>query len=247
VPGLPQPVVSFWTPSRRAALLLALASGLVVFLLWLPVGSREALFRALYGQRWLAIMLIVFGLVAVSLLWAAGQRLDARLFSLFNMQRYTPRWLDWVMWFFTQLGNMVAAFVGAAILYLLDYRILAIEIAIGTLTLWWVVEAVKFFAYRRRPFLVVEGARVVGGRERGRSFPSGHTSQAFLLATVLLHRFDLGLGGALALYGLALLVGFTRMYLGAHYPRDVIAGALLGSIWGTVAALVDAAWLGTGG
>jgi membrane-associated phospholipid phosphatase len=46
------------------------------------------------------------------------------------------------------------------------------------------------------------------------------------------------------LYAVAVLVGFTRMYVGAHYPRDVIGGAVLGSIWGVLATLVDTYWLG---
>jgi len=33
-------------------------------------------------------------------------------------------------------------------------------------------------------------------------------------------------------------VGVTRMYVGAHYPRDVVAGAILGSAWGLLAGLV---------
>jgi len=39
------------------------------------------------------------------------------------------------------------------------------------------------------------------------------------------------------------LIGFTRIYVGAHYPRDVIAGALLGTAWGVLAALVDPYWV----
>ena len=36
----------------------------------------------------------------------------------------------------------------------------------------------------------------------------------------------------------ALLVGITRMYVGAHYPRDVLAGAILGSVWGVLGRLI---------
>jgi len=46
-----------------------------------------------------------------------------------------------------------------------------------------------------------------------------------------------------ALYAVAALVGFTRIYVGAHYPRDVIAGIVLGSVWGILATLVDPYWL----
>ena len=43
---------------------------------------------------------------------------------------------------------------------------------------------------------------------------------------------------ALLLYTIALLVGVTRMYVGAHYPRDVLAGAILGSAWGMLGMII---------
>lgn len=55
------------------------------------------------------------------------------------------------------------------------------------------------------------------------AFPSGHTATAFLLATVLSTRKT-----KRYLYTLAVIVGISRIYLGAHYPSDVIAGAIIG-------------------
>ena len=37
----------------------------------------------------------------------------------------------------------------------------------------------------------------------------------------------------------AALVAVTRMYIGAHYPRDVLAGAILGSVWGLLGVMID--------
>ena len=54
---------------------------------------------------------------------------------------------------------------------------------------------------------------------------------------LFLHQFPLGILGAVALYAIAVVVGFTRMYVGAHYPRDVFGGAILGSIWGVLTTL----------
>ena len=55
---------------------------------------------------------------------------------------------------------------------------------------------------------------------------------ALLAATGLFLARLLPLLVALGLYGIATLVGFTRVYLGVHYSRDVVAGAILGLIWG---------------
>ena len=233
-----------WSAYRRPAFLVSLVTGLVLFLIWLPSGARAALFAALRAQWALVGMLFLFALIAVSLVWSAGQRLDTWIFLFFNLRGYHPRWLDRVMWLATQVGNMVTAFLLAGLFFVLNYRRLAVEVIFGTLTLWLLVETIKALTDRARPFLDLEGTRIIGWRERGRSFPSGHTAQTFFLMTLLSHRFQLGLGGTVALYAVAVLVGFTRMYVGAHYPRDVIGGAVLGCIWGVLATLVDPYWFG---
>ncbi len=209
-----------------------------MFLIWLPGGVRASLWTALSAQRGLFVLLFLFALVALSLIWSAGQRLDTRVFMLFNMRGY-PRWLDRFMWLATQLGNMLAAFIAAFLLFILNYRRLAIEIIFGTLTLWLLVEIIKALSDRDRPFLTLDKTRVIGWREKGDSFPSGHTSQIFFLMTLFIHHFHLGMVETAALYAVAALVGFTRIYVGAHYPRDVIAGIVLGSVWGILATLLD--------
>jgi membrane-associated phospholipid phosphatase len=102
-----------------------------------------------------------------------------------------------------------------------------------------VVELVKALVRRSRPIFRVTQARIVGYRAYGRSFPSGHTSQAFFTATLMAPRFHASAWVVFLLYAIALLVGITRMYVGAHYPRDVLAGAILGSAWGLLGLLVD--------
>jgi membrane-associated phospholipid phosphatase len=212
-----------------------------MFFIWLPGEARASLWAALSAQRGLVGLLFLFALVTLSLIWSVGQRFDSRIFIFINQRSY-PKWLDRFMWLATQLGNMLAAFMLAFSFFLLNYRQLAIEIVFGTLTLWLLVETIKALADRDRPFLALEDTRVIGWREKGDSFPSGHTSQMFFLATLLILHFHLSLGTSVALYVVAALVGFTRIYVGAHYPRDVFGGAILGSIWGILAILVNSSW-----
>jgi membrane-associated phospholipid phosphatase len=148
------------------------------------------------------------------------------------------------MWLSTQFGNMLVAFIAAFLLFIMNYHRLAIEIIFGTLTLWLLVEIIKALSDRDRPFLIIDKTRIIGWREKGDSFPSGHTTQIFFLVTLFVHRFQLGMVESIALYAVAALVGITRIYVGAHYPRDVIAGVVLGSVWGILAMLVDHYWLG---
>ena len=223
---------------RRPAFLLLLIVGLFAALAWLPNETCASLWAAIIIQRSLVGLIFVFAFLALSLIWSVGQRWDSKIFLLLNRRGY-PKWLDYGMWLFTQLGNMLAAFVVAILIFLLSNRHLAVEIVLGTLTLWLLVETIKALAERDRPFLALEETRVVGWLEKGTSFPSGHTTQIFFMATLLILRFNLGMQGALGLYTLAALVGFTRIYVGVHYPRDVFGGATLGVIWGILALLVN--------
>jgi membrane-associated phospholipid phosphatase len=142
------------------------------------------------------------------------------------------------MWGFTQIGNGIVIAVLALILFIVGDHLLAYEIILGALTLWLVVELVKALVRRGRPFIRLSQARIVGRRAVGRSFPSGHTSQAFFMATLMAGYFHVGVWAVCVLYAIALLVGITRMYVGAHYPRDVLAGAILGSAWGLLGGIV---------
>lgn len=74
-----------------------------------------------------------------------------------------------------------------------------------------------------------------------RSFPSGHTSEAFAMATSLSLIAPKWYVITPA-YAFAGLVGYSRMYLGAHYPTDVIAGALVGSAAAWISYKVNQRW-----
>jgi membrane-associated phospholipid phosphatase len=212
---------------------------LVVFLLFLPPDIRTVFWHRLQSQAILVSMLLIFSLVAISLVWSAGQRLDAWVFLSFNMRGSRPLWLDQIMLGFTQIGNGFITLAIAVILFLASERFLAYELILGTLTLWLVVVLVKFLIHRSRPFIRLAQARVVGYRPLGRSFPSGHTSQVFFMATLIAQHFHASVWVVFLLYAVALLVGITRMYIGAHYPRDVLAGAILGTAWGLLGVIVD--------
>jgi undecaprenyl-diphosphatase len=90
----------------------------------------------------------------------------------------------------------------------------------------WIVEyPVKGYFRRRRPFVEIVRALVIGKRPGSWSFPSGHTASSFASAWVLSTVWP---KQAPAFFGVASLVGLSRIYLGAHYPGDVLSGALCG-------------------
>jgi undecaprenyl-diphosphatase len=157
------------------------------------------------------------------------QALDARLFLAVNGVPH-PRWLDAAADTLTIVTTGGWIWVGGAFLAaLLGGRRgrLALREALPTVAcVTWIVEhPVKAYFRRRRPFIDVVRALVVGKRPGSWSFPSGHTASSFAGATVLTCFWP---RAAPLFYLLASLVGLSRIYVGAHYPGDVLSGAGFG-------------------
>jgi undecaprenyl-diphosphatase len=86
--------------------------------------------------------------------------------------------------------------------------------------------SIKLAIGRRRP--VIEDLPHLMATPTGLSFPSSHATSSFAAARAFGRLLP-----AVPLYGAALAMGFSRLYLGVHYPSDVAAGAALGTVLGT--------------
>jgi undecaprenyl-diphosphatase len=84
---------------------------------------------------------------------------------------------------------------------------------------------IKPLVHRPRPPATARSAALVADRPSTYSFPSGHAASSFAAAYALSRAWP---SASIPLWLLAALVGFSRWYLGLHYPSDIVGGALLG-------------------
>jgi undecaprenyl-diphosphatase len=92
-------------------------------------------------------------------------------------------------------------------------------------------HVIALFWARPRPFTAHPAVHVLLSRSTDPSFPSDHAAAAFAIAAVaILVRPRLGVAAVV----LACLVAYARVYVGVHYPGDVLGGALVGVVVGIV-------------
>lgn len=91
---------------------------------------------------------------------------------------------------------------------------------------------------RTRPYDVIEGLTSLVGSQKDYSFPSGHTGSAFAAAVVMFRGLPKKYGIPILVF--ACLMGLSRLYVGVHYPSDVLGGVLIGT---GIALLTH--WFGT--
>lgn len=95
---------------------------------------------------------------------------------------------------------------------------------------------VKKIVGRTRPYVVNEAISYITTRPSDNSFPSGHTGCVFAVASVLFYMMPKKVGIPAMI--IATLVGISRLYVGVHYPTDIIAGFLIGMFTGFIAKLI---------
>lgn len=182
---------------------------------------RVALGAALLGGSWLALRS------------GAVQRADVRLGDL--LRQFSVPALDRFVTATTDLGSMYGALGSAALLAACGRRDSAAD-ALGLGTAGWVLaQTNKRFVRRQRPY-ETHGVRRLIRPPTGSSFPSGHAAVGMAVMAGAADRARTPAAAAL-LHGIGAYVGASRVYVGVHYPSDVLGGAGLG-------LLLAGAWRG---
>lgn len=143
--------------------------------------------------------------------------------------------LDFVLSVIMQMGNVFFVAVATTAALIARKVRFALDLFVAGTSAWILAKVIKEIFHRGRPADLLSDVTVRGDPSSGLGFVSGHTAVAFALATIA--NSYLGKGGRIACWVLASLVGFARIYVGAHLPLDVLGGAALG--W-AVGSLVHA-------
>jgi undecaprenyl-diphosphatase len=187
------------------------------------------------GALWVALVGLALTVLA-SLGAREGAVSDAEQ-AVFRWVNELPDWLERTMWALQLLGVLVTPLVVAAVaLVLRRWRLALALVLLAPLKLIAEREVLKKLVERQRPGQNEPGAILRDVPPAGLSFPSGHAIIAVAMATLLWPY--LGRGGRVVVVVLAVAVGVARVYLGAHNPLDVVAGAGLGLLLGGLLTLL---------
>lgn len=133
--------------------------------------------------------------------------------------------------FITSLGDggVIWIIIAIVLLFIKNYRKTGLMVGASLLgSLLFNNTIVKNIVCRTRPYKVIESLTILIPEPGEFSFPSGHTSSSFAAGVVLYLMLPKKYGVPALI--LAFLISISRLYVGVHYPTDVLGGMVMGTL-----------------
>lgn len=160
--------------------------------------------------------------------------IDERVFKFLRTKGH-PRPLELLIMGFSMSGNFGLFWLVLALVFWLsgteDAAGIFVLMPLFLYTTLLINFIIKVVLNRQRPVHEEENLRPLVGVPSSKSFPSSHAAMSFAAAIFLTH-FHPELWPLF--FGLALLMSWSRIYVGVHYPSDVIAGTAVGLLMGWI-------------
>ena len=172
--------------------------------------------------------------------WATIDPPAAWEIEVFRAINDVTRGIQWLLWPAQQAGMALAVPAGAVVLYLIvrHWRPPVTLVVGGILFGWAAAKLIKEVVDRGRPAALLDNVSFgFEGPADGLGFPSGHAVVALTLAVVFSPYVPRWLRWTI--YAFAVVVGFSRIYMGAHMPLDIVGGAAFGVIIGSAVNLTS--------
>lgn len=168
-------------------------------------------------------------------LFAALTTIDVQVFNFFN-KRIKCLALDLIMPVFTHLAGFTSV-VGICLFFMLFVPSIPGRNMLGAVFFAQLMaQSIKFMVKRIRPHIKLTGVNIFTKlMQYDPSFPSAHTATIVALGGVIAILHPLFSPGIMVI---CTCVGISRIYLGQHYPSDVIFGAAIGVISAALSCLI---------
>ncbi|MFC4295906.1 phosphatase PAP2 family protein [Novosphingobium tardum] len=223
------------------------------------IEAGSTLARTLRGHRVdskILVLFLLFSAAAFGLLWLASEVIEGETFAIDRLilrglraaanpaVPIGPRWLALSMIDVTALGSSTVltliTILTDGYLIAVRKRSTAVFVALSVATGALFSGALKELFFRPRPEVVPHLVEVTSA-----SFPSGHAMNSavvYLTLATLLGRSQEDVRGRVyllcAAIALTLMIGFSRVFLGVHWPSDVVAGWAVGAAWAAGCSLI---------
>jgi undecaprenyl-diphosphatase len=187
----------------------------------------------------MAVIGVALFVSAAVLVHGGAPAWDAQAFRAINaVSSGLAAWLTPVSKLFLPAGIAVAAVIAAVYSSVRTRALWPIAFGAGAAAIAWALaNLAKHAASRPRPYTVVAEATLRQQPAHGSSFPSSHAAVALAVAVALVA--FLSRWGAVVAIAYAIVLGWSRIYLGVHYPLDVVAGFGIGCAVGGLVALLE--------